>query len=568
MLIRNGVVYDPLNGIEGEVMDIAIKDGKIVPTEKVDPKEAYVIDARGMLVVPGGIDLHTHVAGPKVNLGRVMRPEDHRVSILRYIPGRRHSGSGKTTPSTTVIGYRYIRMGYTMIIEPASPPIKSRHTHEELDDIPYVDKAMLPLFDSNWFILKFIREDARDKVATYIAWLLRTVKGYAVKLVDPGAGEAWGWGRGIGISLDDEIPGWGVKPRDIIEYTLDACIRLGIPHKVHIHCNRLGFPGNYETTLETIRLTEKFPILDRPIMHITHIQFNAYGGETWGNLRSASEELAREINRNPRVSIDLGQVIFGTQTTMTADAPYEYVLYHLTKWKWSSTDAECECAAGIVPYKYRKKSYVNTIQWCIGLEIALLVRDPWRVVISTDHPNGGPFTRYPWIVAWLMSKRARDEVMKKLNERGLRKCILPSIDREYTWTEFVIITRAAPAKLLGLEKTKGHLGVGADADVAIYDIDPREVDPSRDYEKLIKALRRAKYVIKGGEVVVKDGEVTRVIYGSTYYINPVVSPDLEKSVKAEIEQWFKRWYSVSLSTYEVRIEELRSVKEVKVISRV
>jgi len=38
----------------------------------------------------------------------------------------------------------------------------------------------------------------------------------------------------------------------------------------------------------------------------------------------------------------------------------------------------------------QSKSYVNALQWAIGLEIFLLVKDPWRVVLTTDHPNGGP----------------------------------------------------------------------------------------------------------------------------------------------------------------------------------
>ncbi|MCX9075084.1 MAG: amidohydrolase family protein, partial [Candidatus Methanoperedens sp.] len=75
LLIKNGAVYDPINGIEGDKKDISIKDGKIV--DKVSSK-ASVIDAGGRLVMPGGVDAHSHIAGAKVNVGRVMRPEDTR----------------------------------------------------------------------------------------------------------------------------------------------------------------------------------------------------------------------------------------------------------------------------------------------------------------------------------------------------------------------------------------------------------------------------------------------------------------------------------------------------------
>ena len=37
-----------------------------------------VIDASGLVVMPGGIDMHCHIAGPKVNVARKMRPDEKR----------------------------------------------------------------------------------------------------------------------------------------------------------------------------------------------------------------------------------------------------------------------------------------------------------------------------------------------------------------------------------------------------------------------------------------------------------------------------------------------------------
>ena len=71
LLIRNGYVFDPLNGIEGERMDIAVKDGKVV--ERVSRK-ARVLDVSGMTVMPGGVDIHSNIDGSKANCARMMRP--------------------------------------------------------------------------------------------------------------------------------------------------------------------------------------------------------------------------------------------------------------------------------------------------------------------------------------------------------------------------------------------------------------------------------------------------------------------------------------------------------------
>ena len=62
VVIKGGQVIDPKNSIN-ELMDVAIKDGRIVHVAKyIDPKLAkQVVNAEGMYVTPGLIDIHAHV---------------------------------------------------------------------------------------------------------------------------------------------------------------------------------------------------------------------------------------------------------------------------------------------------------------------------------------------------------------------------------------------------------------------------------------------------------------------------------------------------------------------------
>ena len=62
IVIKGGHVVDPKNGTD-EVMDIAVADGKIAAIAKnIDTAQAIqVVDARGLYVLPGLIDIHTHV---------------------------------------------------------------------------------------------------------------------------------------------------------------------------------------------------------------------------------------------------------------------------------------------------------------------------------------------------------------------------------------------------------------------------------------------------------------------------------------------------------------------------
>jgi dihydroorotase len=60
LVIKGGHVIDPKNNIN-EVMDVAIQDKKVVLVAKIiDPKKAPVIDAKGLYVTPGLIDIHSH----------------------------------------------------------------------------------------------------------------------------------------------------------------------------------------------------------------------------------------------------------------------------------------------------------------------------------------------------------------------------------------------------------------------------------------------------------------------------------------------------------------------------
>jgi len=62
IVIKNGDVRDPVRGYKARA-DVAILDGKIAVIENAIPAEKGrdVIDARGLYVVPGLVDLHTHI---------------------------------------------------------------------------------------------------------------------------------------------------------------------------------------------------------------------------------------------------------------------------------------------------------------------------------------------------------------------------------------------------------------------------------------------------------------------------------------------------------------------------
>ncbi len=522
--IAGGRVYDPANGVAGEVRDVCLRDGKVV--DDVD-EHATKIDARGMVVMPGGVDIHAHIAGPKVNAARRLAPEEHRgdpvdrTAILR-------SGTGGTVPSTFVTGYRYALLGYTTVVEAATPPLAARHVLSELRDTPMIDSLFLLLMGNNVALFDLMRQDPA-RVRDAVAWWLQATGGYGVKLVNPGGVERWKDGNGNVTSLDDDVA--GVTPRQVLEAVATAVHELGLPHPVHVHCNNLGVAGNWRTTLDTLKTVEGRRA------HLAHLQFHAYGGKPGGTMRSKAPELAEYLGAHPELSADVGQVMFGSATTMTADAPVSARLREVTGGKWVNADTEVETGCGIVPFTYKEKSYVHALQWGIGLELFLLSRDPWRLVLSTDHPNGGSFLSYPKLIRLLMDRDFRNEQLKRANTKAIQRTVLlDDLDREYTLEEIAIVTRAGPARLLGL-RDKGHLGAGAGADVTIY-------DDLADREEMFATPR---YVIKGGRVVVRDGELVEALAGDLLRVAATHDPAVEDVLRAKFEEH----YTVQFDSYPV-----------------
>ena len=112
--------------------------------------------------------------------------------------------------------------------------------------------------------------------------------------------------------------------------------------------------------------------------------------------------------------------------------------------------------------------------------------------------------------------------------------LLDGLASEYTLGEIAIITRAGPARLLGL-KGKGHLGPGADADVTIY---TNDVDRA-------KMFATPRYVIKAGTLVVEEGQLRRAPTGRRL----AVRPEYDAAVTRDLRRYFDEYACVALENY-------------------
>jgi formylmethanofuran dehydrogenase subunit A len=519
--ITGGEIIDPGSGRAG-IGDLWIKDEAIVDAPPGGQADR-TIDASGCIVMAGAIDIHSHIGGGNVNTARLLLPEQHAAHRPRPA-ATPLSNAGWSTFET---GCLYARMGFTTVVEPAMSPGAALHTHLELADIPIIDKATLAVLGNDDFLLSMIRDDASpDMIDDYVAWTVASTRALGVKVINAGASAAFKENV-RSFSFDDLVPSYGVSSRKIVK-TLQAAVgRLGIPHPLHVHCNNLGLPGAADTAAATIAAAEGLP------MHLAHLQFYGYGTEGRRRFSSAAARLAELVNGSPEMTIDVGQVMFGQTVTISLDVMRQFLAKGSAHPKKSVIHDGDGNGAGIVPYRYRKDFY-GTLQWAIGLELFLLIDDPWRVFFTTDHPNGAPFTVYPKLFELLMSRNARSEMASELSQPALKLSTLAAIDREYTLEEIAIMTRAAPAKLLGLTD-RGHLGAGAIADVAVY----------RRGKDIARMLGAAAFVFKNGDLVVKDGEITHYRWGKALRLNPPT----DRAMVRRLEDFHQRHYGMSLDWF-------------------
>jgi formylmethanofuran dehydrogenase subunit A len=519
VLLRGGQVIDPIGG--SGVRDLAVRDGRVVAPVAGETYDRE-IDATGCIVMAGGIDLHTHIGGGKVNLARMLMAEDHRRGAEPLpLPANplELASCGNCAPGTLATGYRYVEMGYTAAFEPAMVPSNARHAHMEMGDVPVLDHGAYVMLGNDELFLELLAQGGPDlknfdQIRDYTAWTINASKAMGVKVVNPGGISAFKFNQRK-LDVDEPHVHWQVTPRRVVHALARALRELGVPHPLHIHGSNLGVAGNIRSTLETIEALEGLPA------HLTHIQFHAYGTEGPKKFSSAALQLAEAVNANPQISIDVGQIMFGQTVTASGDTMRQYAQSGLANpRKWVGADIELMAGCGVVPFRYREQSFVNALQWVIGLEIFLLVKNPWQVVLTTDHPNGGPFTSYPHLIRLLMDRPFREEQLAKLHPEVAANCALRSITRELTLEEIAILTRAAPAKLLGLPD-RGQLGLGAAADIAVY----------REQSDREAMFRTPEFVFKDGVLVAQAGRVTATPVGGTHFVEPGYDPMIEKTLR-------------------------------------
>ena len=175
---------------------------------------------------------------------------------------------------------------------------------------------------------------------------------------------------------------------------------LGVPHPLHIHGSNLGVAGNIASTLETIDALEGLPA------HLTHVQFHAYGTEGPKKFSSAALQLAEAVNANPNdqhrrrpdhVRPDRHRVGRHHAPACAARSRQPAQVGRRRHRMRRPAAASCRSATA-------SRATSTRCNGRSGWRSSCWSTNPWRVVLTTDHPNGGPFTSYPHLIRLLMDR--------------------------------------------------------------------------------------------------------------------------------------------------------------------
>lgn len=544
LLVKNGFVFDPINNIEGEIKDILIENGKIVEkfTNKNDLKE---IDAKGKTVVPSAVDTHTHIASQQVNWARLLGSENKEFQDI---------WKGLTLEN---IAKSYISNGYTFILEANVFPSLSKQTIFDFKRLLVLDKAFLLNTSNLWALELEFQRGKVEEGAVFLSDLLDKVKGFGFKAYNPFEAEYWNWKK-VRKSLTEKGRLFNFTPMDVYENLTKFVESLGLPHSIHAHIEgyesalskenlvlilnkikSLGLKPNTNNSLEIKR---------SQIFHLAHA--SAY------NSDGDNSELIKFFNENHDFDMDLGFIGFDKLNPLiTSDRHLvNNLISSENAYKLIRSSVESEGDSFVTLRKFSKKKGSDCILWANAIDLALNIT-PWQMQFSVNYPNYANITNVPEIATWLMSNKARESFMKDMDADFLKDNSLSSNDKVLTFNDFVILTRSSPAKSLGIGSIKGNLGLGADGDLNVLNLNLNDVDVLKDVETLKKALENIEFVIKSGEII-KNQEIFNMNgSGKIFWASGKAEKEDSKLVLTKKKEFYQKYYSIFYDSYDLTIEK-------------
>ncbi|MFX0033378.1 MAG: amidohydrolase family protein [Candidatus Hodarchaeota archaeon] len=551
LIVKNGIVFDPINDVKGEVKDILIEDGKIV--EKLsNEKNVKEINAKDKTVIPSGIDIHTHIASQQINWVRLVGKTDK--TFQEYWNNLR----------LDYIARDYISNGYTFIVEANVYPSLSKQTIFNFQQFPVLDKAILLNISNFWPLELEFQREMEEQASVFLSDLLTKTKGFGFKIYNPFEAENWNFHK-LRDSVEDKGRLYNFSPIDVYEKLAKYNEYLGLPHSVHAHVagyEKETAKQNLSIILERIRALNLTPNpkndlnIDRTqIFHLAH-------ASTY-NIDGDNSNLINFFNDNQDFCLDLGILGFDPiNPLITSDRRLiNSINSSASPFKLITMATESEGDSFSTLRTFSKKHKDSCIYWANALSLALNIKNKWQIQLSLNFPNYSHIKNIPEIASWLMSRKAREEFQSNMNQEFLKNNLLKNEEKELNFNEYIIISRSSPAKSLGIGSIKGNLGINADGDINILNLNINEIDTSKDYQLLEESFKNIEFVIKGGKVIKHQMNMNTDYSGQIFWSKGKIDSKDANSIINKKKEFYQKYMSVFYDTLNYSIDE-RYLREI------
>ena len=535
LIVRNGIVFDPMNKIEGEKKDILIENGVIVEkfSNQTDIKE---IDANNKTIIPAAIDIHSHIASQEINWVRLIGSKDKLFQ---------DTWKGLTLRN---IAKQYIKNGYTFVLDANILPSMAKHAVFNLNNLPVIDSGFLLNVSNLWPLELEFQKGMVKQASTFLCNLLSISKGFGLKVYNPFESENWNYQK-TRADLNQAGRLYNFKPIDIYENLTKYAEHLGLPHSIHAHVEGYENPNGQKNLMIVLNRIKSLGLQSKTgdeknkrsqIFHLAHgSSYNVDGNNT---------ELIQFFNVNVNFDLDLGFVAFDpVNPLITNDRILINSLQKPTPdYKIFRSAVEFEGDTYSTLRKFDKNNKIHCILWNNAIELALSIKNKWQIQLSCNFPNYSNISNIPKIATWLMSQKARDEFRSNLNIKSQN-----DTNKSMTFNEFVIISRSSPSKSLGIANHKGNLGVGADADINILNLNLTHLDIEKNLQVLEKELTNIEFVIKNGKIIKNGDKIDLNSKGKIFWALGKAEEGEDKFILSKKRDYYQKYYSIFYDTLKV-----------------
>jgi len=534
LIVKNGLVFDPMNKIEGEIKDVLIEDGIIVEkfSNQSDIKE---IDANNKTVIPAAVDIHSHIASQEVNWARLLGSKNKLFQ---------ETWNGLTLKK---IAEQYIKNGYTFVLEANIFPTMVKHAINNLSNLPVIDSGFLLNVSNLWPLELEFQKGMVKQASTFLSNLLKISKGLGLKVYNPFESENWNYQK-TRENLNQGGRLYNFKPIDIYENLTKYAEYLALPHSIHAHIegyeNLIG-QNNLMLVLDRIKSLELNP--NHPsgnnngrnqIFHLAHA--SSY------NIDGDNSNLIQFFNNNTNFDLDLGFIGFDPINPLITNDRILINSLQNSDHKVFRSAVEFEGDTYSTMRNFVKNDKTHSNLWKNAIELALNIKNKWQIQLSFNFPNYSKISNVPKIATWLMSKKARNEFKNSLNVESMDEA-----NSSITFNEFIIISRSSPSKSLGIGNHKGNLGVGADGDINILNLNPIELDAEKEYQVIEKELANIELVVKNGNVIKNKDIIDFNDRGKIFWASGKSIEAEDKFVLSKKRDYYRKYYSIFYDTLKV-----------------